>query len=126
MMMRRTPAGETFTEIVTIGLNVSALLEQAGEVLTAPEGQSAARWKVLGVVSKHQMTVAEIARTLRQSRQGVQKVADALAEMAVPYTSTIRVIVVRNFWYSPIKEKLFYPAYRPGSVLGRTGSAQSF
>jgi DNA-binding MarR family transcriptional regulator len=35
---------------------------------------------VLGVVSKHPKTVAEIARTLRQSRQGVQKVADALAE----------------------------------------------
>ncbi len=79
-MTRRTSAGEAFTEIVTTGLKVSALLEQAGEVLTAPEGQSAARWKVLGVASKHQMTVAEISRTLRQSRQGVQKVADALAE----------------------------------------------
>jgi DNA-binding MarR family transcriptional regulator len=78
--MRRTSAGDTFTEIVTAGLKVSALLEQAGEVLTAPDGQSAARWKVLGVVSKHQLTVAEIARALRQSRQGVQKVADALVQ----------------------------------------------
>jgi DNA-binding MarR family transcriptional regulator len=78
--MKRTPAGEAFTQIVTIGLVVGARLEQAGDALAIPEGQSAARWKVLGRASKKDMTVAEIARSLEQSRQSVQKVADALVE----------------------------------------------
>jgi DNA-binding MarR family transcriptional regulator len=78
--MKRTPAGEAFTVIVTIGLVVGARLEQAGDALAIPEGQSAARWKVLGRASKKDMTVAEIARSLEQSRQGVQKTADALVE----------------------------------------------
>jgi DNA-binding MarR family transcriptional regulator len=78
--MKRTPVGEAFTEIVTIGLVVGARLEQAGDALAIPEGQSAARWKVLGRASKKDMTVAEIARSLEQSRQSVLKVADALVE----------------------------------------------
>jgi DNA-binding MarR family transcriptional regulator len=78
--MKRTRAGEAFTEIVTIGLVVGARLEQAGDALAIPDGQSAARWKVLGRASKQDMTVAEIARSLEQSRQSVQKVADALVE----------------------------------------------
>jgi DNA-binding MarR family transcriptional regulator len=78
--MKRTPPGDVFTDVVTTGLLLGGLLEQAGDALTAPDGQSGARWKVLGIVSKCEMTVAEIARLLRLSRQGVQKVADLLTE----------------------------------------------
>jgi DNA-binding MarR family transcriptional regulator len=77
--MRRTPGGDAFTEIVTRGLLLGALLEEAGDTLTAAEGQSAARWKVLGVVAKQERTVAKIALSLKLSRQAVQRVADVLA-----------------------------------------------
>jgi DNA-binding MarR family transcriptional regulator len=77
--MRRTPAGDAFTEIVTRGLLLSALLEEAGDALTAADGQSAARWKVLGVIAKQERTVAKIALSLKLSRQAVQRVADILA-----------------------------------------------
>jgi DNA-binding MarR family transcriptional regulator len=77
--MRRTPAGDAFTEIVTRGLLLGALLEEAGDALTAADGQSAARWKVLGVIAKQERTVAKIALSLKLSRQAVQRVADILA-----------------------------------------------
>lgn len=77
--MKRLSSAEAFNQIVKMGLLLGAQLEQAGDALTAPEGQSAARWKVLGRASKKEMTVAEIARSLRQSRQSVQKIADSLA-----------------------------------------------
>jgi DNA-binding MarR family transcriptional regulator len=77
--VRRTSAGDAFTEIVTRGLLLGALLEEAGDALTAADGQSAARWKVLGVISKQERTVAKIALSLKLSRQAVQRVADVLA-----------------------------------------------
>jgi DNA-binding MarR family transcriptional regulator len=77
--MKRTPAGDAFTEIVTRGLLLGALLEEAGDALTATDGQSAARWKVLGVIAKEERTVAKIALSLKLSRQSVQRVADVLA-----------------------------------------------
>jgi DNA-binding MarR family transcriptional regulator len=78
--MKHTPAGEAFTELVLTGLVLGALLEQAGDALAIPEGRTAARWRVLARASKTDMTVAEIARSLKQSRQSVQKIADALSE----------------------------------------------
>ena len=78
--MKHTPAGEAFTELVLTGLVLGALLERAGDALAIPEGQTAARWRVLARASKTDMTVAEIARSLNQSRQSVQKIADALAD----------------------------------------------
>jgi DNA-binding MarR family transcriptional regulator len=77
--MRRTPAGDAFTELVTRGLLLGALLEEAGDALTASAGQSAARWKVLGVIAKQERTVAKAALSLKLSRQAVQRVADVLA-----------------------------------------------
>ena len=80
LKMKHTPAGEAFTELVLTGLVLGALLERAGDALAIPEGQTAARWRVLARASKTDMTVAEIARSLNQSRQSVQKIADALAD----------------------------------------------
>jgi DNA-binding MarR family transcriptional regulator len=77
--MRRTLGGDAFIEIVKRGLLLGALLEEAGDTLTAADGQSAARWKVLGVVAKQERTVAKIALSLKLSRQAVQRVADVLA-----------------------------------------------
>lgn len=78
--MKRSAEGDAFTGIVTRALLLAALLEQAGESMAGPAGQSGARWRVLGVISKQAMTVAEVARSLHVSRQGIQRIADALTQ----------------------------------------------
>ena len=48
-------------------------------MLTRPTGQSFARYSVLREARQGDASVAEIARRLRVKRQGVQRLADALA-----------------------------------------------
>jgi len=55
------------------------LLMRAGENVTRPLGQSSARWQVLGRVGFQPQTVSQIARDMGNARQGVQRLADALA-----------------------------------------------
>lgn len=57
---------------------VNGLLMRNGERLTAPSGQSSARWQVLGRADDSPRTVAQMARELGLARQSVQRVADAL------------------------------------------------
>lgn len=52
---------------------------EVGDALTQPSGQSSARWQVLAAVEDQPLTVAQIARRLGLTRQGVQRVADLLA-----------------------------------------------
>ncbi|MBD3940476.1 MarR family transcriptional regulator [Microbacterium sp. NEAU-LLC] len=58
---------------------VNGLLTRNGERLTAPAGQSSARWQVLGRAADSPRTVAAMARELGHARQSVQRVADVLA-----------------------------------------------
>lgn len=55
----------------------SAVLRQ-GDLLNAPFGQTSARWWLLYVISLGDDSVASIARTTGNSRQAVQRLADAL------------------------------------------------
>ncbi|MDF2695229.1 MAG: MarR family transcriptional regulator [Labilithrix sp.] len=48
--------------------------------MSAPVGQTSARWQVLGVVDHGPATVAAVARTMGLARQSVQRTADRLAE----------------------------------------------
>ena len=69
-----------FTEIVLEIFKLSGLLVTEGDVLTKDLGLSSARWKVLGalVLSNTSMTVPQIAHSMGQSRQSVQRLTDAL------------------------------------------------
>ncbi len=49
-----------------------------GDLANEPFGQSSARWRVLDLISEGDGSVAGIARTTGYSRQGVQRLADAL------------------------------------------------
>ncbi|HVW73964.1 MAG TPA: MarR family transcriptional regulator [Rhizomicrobium sp.] len=53
-------------------------LTLAGDALAEPAGQSSARWQVLASARSGAHSVAEIARILGVSRQGVQRLADVL------------------------------------------------
>jgi DNA-binding MarR family transcriptional regulator len=78
--MHHTAAGAEFTELVVAVFRLNGALTAAGEELTAPVGQSSARWRVLAAVDDAPLTVAQIARRWGLARQSVQRVADELAD----------------------------------------------
>ena len=55
-------------------------LRRAGEAIAATERQTQARWQVLSVVSEEALSVPRAARRLGVSRQGVQRIANALVD----------------------------------------------
>ena len=79
-MVRTTPRGTAFTELLLVVLAIHGQLMAAGDQITRPVGLSSARWQVLGVVEHGPVTVAEIAKTMGLARQSVQEVSDALDE----------------------------------------------
>ncbi|MEV6997771.1 MarR family winged helix-turn-helix transcriptional regulator [Streptomyces sp. NPDC093982] len=54
-------------------------LRKSGEVIAASRGQTQARWQLLSVASGTPLTVAQAARRLGVARQGVQRLANDLA-----------------------------------------------
>lgn len=76
MSDRRGPE-DAWSEFVLAVFDVNGLITQAGERISRPLGQSAARWQVLGRAFQPQ-TVAEMAAEMGHARQSVQRVADVL------------------------------------------------
>ena len=74
-----TTAGDAFGEIVLEVFRLNGRLIDAGNSLTAPVGQTSARWQVLGVVAGGPASVAQVARAMGLTRQAVQRTADLLA-----------------------------------------------
>jgi DNA-binding MarR family transcriptional regulator len=68
---------DAWSEFVRAVFDVNSLVNQAGERVSRPLGQSAARWHVLGRAFQPQ-TVAEMAADMGHARQSVQRVADVL------------------------------------------------
>jgi len=58
---------------------INGALLRNGDRITKSLNQSSARWHVLGQANFRPQTVAQIARNMGQSRQSVQRIADALA-----------------------------------------------
>jgi DNA-binding MarR family transcriptional regulator len=56
----------------------AGVLRRSGESIAGAEGQSQARWQLLSVISAGPITVAQAARRLGVTRQGVQRVANDL------------------------------------------------
>lgn len=76
----RTPAGDAFAEFAISVLRLAGPLTVVGDALARPSGQTSARWQVLAAANHGAMSVADAARTLGLARQGVQRIADLLAE----------------------------------------------
>jgi DNA-binding MarR family transcriptional regulator len=74
----RTPAGDAFTALLGQVIGLTRRFTAIGEALARPAGQTLARWLVLETIQDAPATVAQIARTLLLTRQGVQRLADAL------------------------------------------------
>jgi len=78
--MQHTSQGQLFTEIVLALFKLNGQLVVEGDQLTKGVGLSSARWKVLGALalSQNPMTVSQIANTMGQTRQGVQRLVDTM------------------------------------------------
>lgn len=78
--MKHTRKGNMFTEIVLETFKLSGMLSIEGDRLTKPQGISSARWKILGALSFSDtpLTVSQIARSMGQSRQSVQRLVDVM------------------------------------------------
>lgn len=74
----RNPQDEELSRLVWDILQTAGRLTEAGNRLSAPFGLTAARWQVMGVITRQAVTVADAARQLSQSRQSVQRLADEL------------------------------------------------
>lgn len=77
---RRTPAGDTFTQLVLEVAGLGVLFTAAGESLAALGNQTLARWVILDFIEDRPSSVAQIARRRGIARQAVQRVADLLVE----------------------------------------------
>lgn len=75
--MTRKKPDDVWTRFALSIFKLNGLIMRAGEGITQPIGQSSARWQVLGRAFEPQ-TVADMARDIGHSRQGVQRIADVL------------------------------------------------
>lgn len=81
--MKRSREGEALTALILETFRLNGALLAAGNKLTKSVGMTSARWQVMGSVhdSKHDLTVAQIARRRGLARQGVQRIVNDLQEL---------------------------------------------
>ena len=102
--MRHTKQGQIFTQIVLELFKLNGLLVAEGDQITKEHALSSARWKILGALalSPHSMTVPQIANKMGQTRQSVQRLADAMQKDGFldyqenPYHKRAKLVVISN------------------------------
>jgi DNA-binding MarR family transcriptional regulator len=65
--------------------HVAGEMRRNGERIAATAGQTQARWQLMSVASEGDWTVADAARRLGVSRQGVQRIADELVAESLAF-----------------------------------------
>ncbi|WP_233800959.1 MarR family winged helix-turn-helix transcriptional regulator [Paraburkholderia sp. HP33-1] len=78
--IKRTPAGETLTNLIPGLFALNGYLLTAGDRLVEPLGLTSARWQVLGAVMSAVVPepVSWLARRMGSSRQNIQRIANDL------------------------------------------------
>jgi DNA-binding MarR family transcriptional regulator len=101
IMQERTPSGEAATEVILSIFRANGLLLASGDLLSASEGLTSARWQVVGAIALAEgpLTVPQIARRMGITRQSVHAtvkrlVADGLVDLA-PNVDHLRSQLVR-------------------------------
>ncbi len=68
-----------FHAVITNIFLLDNRLREIANQITAPAGQTGARWQVFNALESEPLTVAEIARRKNVTRQSIQRLADELA-----------------------------------------------
>jgi DNA-binding MarR family transcriptional regulator len=81
----RTRTGEAATKLILSTFRANGLLLDAGDLLTAGEGLTSARWQVLGALAlaDRPLTVPQIARRMGLTRQSVHATVNRLVHDGV-------------------------------------------
>ena len=79
-LVDQSPAGAALTDVILATFRLNGRLMEAAQDLAAQGDMTAARWQVLGGVLDEPRTVADVARLMGMTRQGVQRIADILVE----------------------------------------------
>ena len=77
---KHTQTAEIFTELILETFRFNGLLITAGDTLTKELGLTSALWQVLGAIQKAPIPMAQIARNMGLSRQGVRRSTNVLIE----------------------------------------------
>jgi DNA-binding MarR family transcriptional regulator len=121
-----TPAGAALTDVVMATFRLHGLLQDVAQQLAAAGEMTAAWWQVLGGVLDEPRSVAEIARRMGMTRQGVQRVAGLLVDRGLAeyrpnpahrrakllacteagYWAVRRISVVQHPWAARIGEQV--------------------
>lgn len=75
-----TDAGDALTEVILTTFRLHGRLQEAAQDMAAEGGLTAAWWQVIGGVLDEPRSVAEVARRMGMTRQGVQRIADLLVD----------------------------------------------
>jgi DNA-binding MarR family transcriptional regulator len=80
MTQSRTLKGEAATKLILSTFRANGLLLDAGDLLSADEGLTSARWQVLGAIAVggRPLTVPQIARRMGLTRQSVHATVNRL------------------------------------------------
>jgi DNA-binding MarR family transcriptional regulator len=80
MQNERTLTGEAATQLILSTFRANGLLLDAGDLLSAEEGLTSARWQVLGAIAlaERPLTVPQIARRMGLTRQSVHATVNRL------------------------------------------------
>lgn len=78
--MKHTKEGHLYTEVVLEVFKLSGALVNEGDKITSAHDLSSARWKILGAVTRSgdPLTVPQIARSMGQTRQAVQRLVEVM------------------------------------------------
>jgi DNA-binding MarR family transcriptional regulator len=79
-LTKRTPRAELLRQLILDMLQLDGALRRRAEGMTAEQGQTPARWKVLTAAGCDVRTVPQIARRMGLTRQAVQRIANQLVE----------------------------------------------
>ena len=84
-MKKRTPNGNALTAVILETFRLNGALIEAGNEITKPYSLTSARWQVMGAIdlAGQPMTVAQIARRMGLSRQGVQRIVNDLVKIGL-------------------------------------------
>lgn len=86
LIINYTPEGQLLTAVILATFKLNGLLLQVGDTMCAEFGLTSARWKVLGALlstPERPMTVPQIARSMGQTRQAVQRLANEMVEQGL-------------------------------------------
>jgi DNA-binding MarR family transcriptional regulator len=106
----QTQAGRLLTDVVLATFRLNSTLLDVAQDLAAAGGVTAAWWQVLGGVLDEPRSVAEIARRMGMTRQGVRRVADLLVERGLaefrgtPVHRRVRLLACTEVGYWAVRQ----------------------